>query len=154
MELKVKLQNGAQVQRLYSAMPSVMRDSLTEATDKSIRQIQRNAMREAPVNKQSGGGNLRQSIKARMTGVLSGEVEVGAKYAVFVHEGTRPHQIVVKNKRVLANRRTGQIFGRKVMHRGTKANPFLDRAVQESEPNVNNFFNQAIKKALSALTNF
>lgn len=154
MEMKIKLQNGKQAQSLYRAMPSIMQGHLSKATDQSVRQIQRNAMREAPVNKSPTvtGGNLRQSIKARMLGAMSGEVSVGAKYGVYVHEGTRPHLIRVRNKKVLANKRGKQFFGRSVMHRGTKANPFLTRAVDQSEGNVNKFFGKAIQNALSTLT--
>jgi hypothetical protein len=114
------------------------------AIEKSIIRVHRNALVEAPVNKQSGGGNLRQMISKRTSG-LFGEVVSGAKYSIYVHGGTNPHPIEVKSKRVLANKRTGQVFGTRVNHPGTKANPFLARAVQDSLPEIKYFFAKALE---------
>lgn len=152
MNLKVTIQNGKQVSRLYSAMPAFFQKNLNVATERSIKVIQRNAMREAPVNKQKGGGNLRQSIRSRMIGKTRGEIEVGAKYGIFVHEGTRPHIIRATRKKVLANRRSGAVFGKTVRHPGTKPNRFLDRAIDQSNNQVNREFNKAIERSLKELT--
>jgi len=123
--------------------------------EKVLIKVTNTAMREAPVNKQSGGGNLRQSIKYRITGPASGVVEVSGAggaphpYAIYVHEGTRPHIIRVVNKKVLANRRTGQIFGKVVRHPGTSPNPFLQRAVDQESDFINRTFGEAVDKTLA-----
>jgi hypothetical protein len=46
-----------------------------------------------------------------------------ANYAPYVEFGTAPHEIRPVNAKVLANPKTGQIFGTLVHHPGTKANP-------------------------------
>lgn len=72
-------------------------------------------------------GNLKRDI--RVFEVTASEVKVGntlkAKYAKFVHFGTKPYVIKPKNKKALANKKAGIIFGKKVNHPGIKANPYL-----------------------------
>lgn len=143
------LHNYDEIRELFRKYPSKVAGGVQKAIQRSILIIESRAKREAPVNKQTGGGNLRQSIKSSMRGKASGEVSVGAEYAVYVHEGTRPHEIRPVYKKALANTRTGQFFGRLVMHPGTKANPFLERAVQQSEGDVNREFDKILTNAFS-----
>ena len=95
-------------------------------------------------NTEIQGGNLQADIKVWDDNVSNLEIEVGnsdlTPYAKFVHEGTRPHIIRPKNKRGLANKKTGVFFGKKVNHPGTKANPYLQNAVD----NYN--FNRALSE--------
>jgi hypothetical protein len=64
----------------------------------------------------------------------------------YVEFGTGPHEIHAVNARVLANSRTGQIFGTVVHHPGTKANPFLERIMNASQPEITALFGQALDK--------
>jgi Bacteriophage HK97-gp10, putative tail-component len=52
-----------------------------------------------------------------------------APYAIFLELGTKPHPISVKYKKVLFNHETGQFFGTKVFHPGTKARNVLRDAL-------------------------
>ena len=119
---------------------------LSLAIQKSIDVIHRNAMVEAPVNKQTGGGTLRQNIKGRMITKLSGVVESLAPYSIFVHEGTRPHDIRPIKARGLANKRTGEYFGKLVHHPGTRANPYFARAAEKAQGKINEYFSAGMKK--------
>lgn len=79
-------------------------------------------------------GNLRSSIAAGTPEVrgslLTVTVEASAPYALAVHEGTAPHDIVPTSKRVLAwQGPTGPGFAHRVHHPGTKARPFLRDAL-------------------------
>jgi hypothetical protein len=67
-----------------------------------------------------------------------------ANYALFVHEGTVPHIIQAVKKKALANKETGQIFGRVVHHPGTKANQFIPRIVKAAQPEIDRLFLQAL----------
>lgn len=69
-----------------------------------------------------------------------------ATYAPYVEFGTRPHIITAVNAKVLANRKTGQIFGPVVHHPGTKANPFLERILAASKPDIDALFLMALEK--------
>lgn len=144
-EVKVTIKNLDAIALAYKLSPSRMQDELHKAIEKTVFKIESATKKEAPVNKQKGGGNLRQSIRGSMIGLATGQVEVGAEYGVYVHEGTRPHTIMIRNKRTLANKRTGQVFGPIVHHPGTKANPFLERAVENSAEDIDGYFISAVQ---------
>ena len=80
-------------------------------------------------------GDLARSINPRITG-STGEVRAGEKYWRYVVYGTPAHEITVKNKKVLSDRNSGStkkkdaIYGKRVMHPGTKPNNFPARAVR------------------------
>lgn len=61
-----------------------------------------------------------------------GGVENKTKYAMFVHEGTKPHVIVPRRRKVLAwvPRGGNTVFARRVEHPGTKAQPWLARSAE------------------------
>lgn len=76
---------------------------------------------------------------------LTGQVISKAKYGLFVHEGTRPHLIMPKNKKVLAWRNISYTakgrrkysawnFAMAVKHPGTKAIPYLAKAADSERP--------------------
>jgi hypothetical protein len=55
-------------------------------------------------------------------------------YALYHHNGTRPHPIHARNAQFLRfpDRRTGQVrFARSVFHPGTTANPYLTQPLRE-----------------------
>jgi HK97 gp10 family phage protein len=151
VEITVKIDGFEKFDSALRQAPQKAVDEISKAIQKSILTLQSNAMKEAPVNKQGGGGNLRQNIKSRMQTRLRGLVEATAPYAVFVELGTRPHPIEVVNKKVLANKRTGQFFGKKVQHPGTRPNPFFQRAIQDSKNKINEFFATAIANVIKSL---
>jgi hypothetical protein len=68
-----------------------------------------------------------------------------AKYAPFVEFGTAPHIIRPVNAKVLANAKTGEIFGTLVHHPGTKANPFMERIVSAAQPDITTLFEGALE---------
>lgn len=149
--LTVKIQGFDKIVKGLKKAPEVAVKELGTALSKSMVVTHAQALKEAPVNKQGGGGNLRQNIKSVRKNRLSGEIDSRAKYSGFVHEGTGPHIIRARNKEVLANRRKGQIFGKVVRHPGTKANPFMTRALTKSEERINRFFQTAINNIASII---
>jgi HK97 gp10 family phage protein len=132
--------------------PQQTTSELSKAINKSLLTIESQAKKEAPANKGISTGNtLRQNIKARMTSKLAGEVVASRPYALYVHEGTRPHIIVPVYKKVLANKRTGEFFGTLVHHPGTRPNPFFERAIRNSTRMIEQFFNQALQNVIKVL---
>lgn len=69
-----------------------------------------------------------------------------AEYAPFVEFGTPPHIIKPVNAKVLANTKTGQIFGKIVHHPGTKPNPFMERIAAAAQPDIDALFADALDK--------
>ena len=100
------------------------------------RQVEGNARRLVGVKT----GRLKASIGSRIVRGFPGhnvEVFADTPYAVYHHDGTRPHVIRPRRKRVLKFQSGGQtVFARKVNHPGTRANPFLLRAAQQAGLNV------------------
>lgn len=148
ININVKIDGLDKLNRALIKAPAEVVNQMSTAVKKSILIIQKVAMREAPVNKQTGGGNLRQKIKTKMITKLSGVVESLAPYSIFVHEGTRPHDIRPVVAKGLANKRTGEYFGKLVHHPGTRANPYFARAVEKSGEKINQFFAEGMKKVV------
>lgn len=71
----------------------------------------------------------------------------GAPYAVYVHEGTKPHIIRPVKKKALASK--NKIFGKKVNHPGTKPNPFLLVAAKETSSEIDKLIGNDISKAVA-----
>lgn len=93
-------------------------------------------------------GEAGRGLELARPGNLTGKIWSNARYAIFVHEGTKPHEIRVVNARVLANKRTGQIFGTYVKHPGTKANKFLPRIIAKGQEEINTAFKNALTAIL------
>lgn len=94
-------------------------------------------------------GNLKRDIKVISYShkkVVVGNTKL-APYAKFVHYGTKPHIIKVKKAKALANKKSGVVFGKKVNHPGTKANPYLKNAFE------NYIRSEGFTRAKSALAN-
>ena len=75
--------------------------------------------------------------------VGAGEASIAAlaDYAVFVEKGTRPHLIFPVRASCLAFEVAGEmVFTRLVRHPGTKPNPFMQRAVDETRGRVEEVF--------------
>lgn len=81
-------------------------------------------------------GNLQRSIHAGLLTDTTAEIKAGARYAVFVEKGTKPHIIRPKNRKALrwpnsrrlsgrARSGSGFSFATIVHHPGTRAQPFL-----------------------------
>lgn len=105
--------------------------SLRELTRTGQRVVNR-AKILAPVDT----GRLRASIRgeARRTWTLRPQYTVGSDvdYAAMVHDGTRPHEIRPRQAQVLRFRVGSRwVYARVVHHPGTRARPFLDRALRE-----------------------
>ena len=81
-------------------------------------------------------GALARSITSKING-STGEVKAGEEYWKDVVFGTSAHEITVKHKKVLSDRNSGSthkkdaIYGKRVMHPGTKPNNFPARAVKK-----------------------
>jgi hypothetical protein len=76
----------------------------------------------------------RMTMRARRT-FVAGRVEVTAKYAQMVHDGTRPHVIRPRRKqalRFLWKKKGRWVVFKKVNHPGTRGRPWLWRALVET----------------------
>jgi hypothetical protein len=100
--------------------------------DAAARQVVARAKILAPVDT----GRLRASIRVERRSLLGfrNRWTIGSdvSYAEMVHDGTRPHIIRPKTAKALRFKVGGRIvYARMVRHPGTRARPFLDRALRE-----------------------
>lgn len=104
--------------------------------------LQRNVANSAKQRSPVDTGNLRNSITIqplRVVGsAISGGVSADANYAMFVHDGTKPHVIRPKKAGGVLRFTVGGsvVFARSVNHPGTKARPFLMNALESEAPKL------------------
>jgi HK97 gp10 family phage protein len=109
---------------------SKVQGMLKDLTDLAERWVRREAPHKTgqlkAATRQDGGGDSRHVYVSKSV----------APYFEYVIDGTRPHDIVPKNKQALAW--PGMIGGpyKKVKHPGTKANPYVDKAFNHMLPEV------------------
>lgn len=106
-------------QQYFDRMPEKVKQSIGEALAKSAFTIERYAKMEAPVDT----GRLRSAIITEMTPSrypTRATITPFVNYAIFVHEGTR----------------------------FIRANPFMERAKQRGESEVQQFFSDALDDGL------
>jgi len=90
-------------------------------------------------------GSIKRALvrKTEMKGenpIVKVGVQKKAFWANFVHAGTVPHEIKIKK---------GPFSGRTIRHPGSKANPFLDRAMEICKLEVLTRLRTHIKQALA-----
>jgi HK97 gp10 family phage protein len=151
MNVKVEIPGLDKLLAAVKKAPAVTLNEVSKAVQKSALTVQSAAIKEAPVNKGHGGGNLRQNIKVTQMTKTRAVITSRAPYSIFVEEGTKPHLIRPKVKKALADRRNKLFFGKLVHHPGTKANPFMERAVKQSQSKVTEFFKLAMVNVIKTL---
>lgn len=113
-----------------------LRRAIRQASRAELREVGPRVVNRAKILAPVDTGRLRASIKGELQGVwtLRPRFVVGTNvdYAEMVHDGTRPHVIRPRNARALRFMVNGRVvYARVVHHPGTRANPFLDRALRE-----------------------
>lgn len=113
-----------------------LRRVMRQASRQELRTAGRMVVNRAKVLAPVDTGRLRASIQGELTRAwtLRPRFTVGSnvEYAAMVNDGTRPHIIRPKNARALRFVVNGRVvYARVVHHPGTRANPFLDRALRE-----------------------
>jgi hypothetical protein len=121
--------DGAAIQRMFnSPQGPVVRE--LEKIGTGVQQGARQMIRPSMVRGDGGGLSLRDMIIKRFVpGAWPAIRIIGAKpYALFVHDGTPPHEIrprQVSALRFYSQRAGGFVFAKVVHHPGTRPNRFL-----------------------------
>ncbi len=148
----VKIENADKIRELLKSYPITMGKETDMAVRKSILMIEREAKINAPVDT----GLLRTNIHKNQISKATGEVSVGVRYAIAVHEGTRPHWPNWKDAgfQNWAHRKgmNPYLVARAISRRGTKANPFLRKAVESSKSAIKGFFKDAVANTLKSIS--
>lgn len=142
VEIDVKISNIKQIKAAFRRSPAVMTKELNTAIRKTVLVIRGRSVRNAPART----GRLRSSAYTSYA-PLMGEIGFKANYALFVHEGTKAHMILPLTKKALWWKGANHPVAR-VRHPGTRANPFLKRAVTESQGDVDRYFKEAVDNTM------
>ena len=144
--ITVKIKNVDRVAKAISRYPTLSVKHLDRAIKNSLIKIQRRAMKKAPVD--TGLLRARWNMSVNF---LRGVLKPESKYATFVEYGTKPHWVGIKHLEGWARRHGISPFTvqSKIAKKGTKAQPFLEPAVNERE--INNEIDIALDKILKEL---
>ncbi len=119
VEFTIQIKNPEEIMKWLAAKPDETVREIGKAIEKSVYKVNERAKRNSPVDT----GRMRASISKTVSErAMEGEVAVGVKYGIYVHEGTRR----------------------------MKGRPFLGDAVRESEKEIENYLVQAINNICQA----
>lgn len=126
---------------------SRLRRKTVEAMRISLRDVQERARAKHDFTTRTG--DAERSIEAsdvKVSGTsISGEVGTTREITVYLHQGTKPHDILPRKKTVLRwNNGSEFIFARRVHHPGTKEDPFIFNAIDVEEPAIVSRFDHII----------
>lgn len=133
--------------RAYGRLVEETRRAIVHTAQVTTRAVKQAAPRRT--------GDLIDSVKPKYSQRANGAgavIDVGAPYAEFVVEGTRPHIIEAKNARALRFQRGGQtVFAKSVQHPGTKPNDFLEGPANQAEGQLERELERAADAYVAAL---
>ena len=150
MEINSNTNGIRELTQAFERYPDVFTRHMKLALNQNLREVQV----EAKQNHRfiSRNGNLEKAIVTKdADNSLSGGVylDLGiSRYANWVHEGTRPHQITPVNRKSLRWATGGGFkFAKKVMHPGTKPDQFVYQALERKESSIMQRYGDALNKA-------
>lgn len=82
-------------------------------------------------------GDLAESIEERVEeDVPRGVVAATARHSFIVHEGTKSHPVAARDSKALTIWSGGIVMRKSAEHPGTKGQPFITEAVEESRTEI------------------
>lgn len=133
--------------------PDVMLKHAQVAMKTSTLLLEGSSKKNAPSNE----GTLRKGIISTIT-PLKSSVIATAKHSIFVHDGTKPHWPPFQPNGALDRWAKAKgiptfLVARAIARKGTKAQPFMDEAIEENESKINQLFKTALDDAANELAN-
>lgn len=135
--------------RAFEAAPEKTRDMVRRQVKMAVRDVREYARDHHRFVTRSG-----MTEKSIMSEVKEnqGTVYLGSSTAVFLHEGTKAHNIVPRSKKALRWVNGNEfIFAKKVRHPGIKADPFLYSAAEKELPKIEKRFQIALDNLAEGL---
>ena len=162
-QFSIRIQNLDQIVSAFRQAPTITAPRISDAINKALAILAKNGDESTfqfKTPRELRTGYLSASWGAPGRGLslatpsnLSGKIWTNAGYAIYVHEGTAPHTITVRVKKVLANQKTGEIFGKTVHHPGTTPNRFIPRIISKSQSDINTAFRVALDYIVQDIAN-
>lgn len=149
MEIKIEIENLNEIRTALIQSPVIVAKYINKAIKQALMIDLWNAKQKTtPVDL----SNLKGTWNSKFSN-LYGELGPNAKYALPVHEGSRPHWVGIKHIEGWARRHGINPYAlqKSIAKKGTKANPFLQEAINIAQPNINKRFNVALQSALNEI---
>lgn len=155
MDINFDIPNEAQFQKASEAAPKIIFKNTRQAMKEAVKDIRNLARVRHRFRTRTG--NLVKSITSEVnlggTTIVEGRDyldEDKAYYGKYVHDGTKPHIIRPRNKKVLrwATGRGKWAFAKWANHPGTRADQFLYEAGRLRQYRVNEIFAQYTNRAI------
>jgi hypothetical protein len=147
MAYEIKIENLRELQANFKKFPQIADKELQTATKEAGKRILQTEKEEVPVKT----ATLKRSITFDYRPIQA-SIFPTVKYALPLHDGSKPHTIVPSKKRVLAFKSGGKmIFTRKVKHPGYKGNRFVERTVKKTSGKVNDLFSKCLDNIIKLL---
>lgn len=145
-EFVLKIKGLNKLRSNFKKAPEFTFKELTKAVNKSAWKVTQAIQQETPVKTGALKGSIRPAF-----GKLRAVIQPHKKYAIFVHESTKPHIIRPKTKKALWWK--GALHPvRKVMHPGTKGKPFMEIGLKNSVKDVEDIFNKHVNNILNKIS--
>lgn len=162
MNIKVEIANAKELGKAMQRAPDAVRQNMRLAMRTSLKEVQVKAQQEHRFKTRSG--NLERDVRtellrdwppegrvflaAEVTRVTEGRW-AGTSYGLFVHEGTKAHDIFPRRRQALRWAvGDGFIFAKHVRHPGTKPDQFIYEAGQKSRAQINAIFGRYAERAI------
>lgn len=144
-ELKLKIKDYGKIQAALQKSPTTVLKHVQEAIKTGSMMFYRTLQLKAPADT----SNLARTVETVLK-PLKAEIYPTAKYAIFVHEGTKPHFVSAKKLEKWARHKGVNPYAvaKAIAKRGTKANPFMDKTAQATFPDIEKMFNDKLKQAI------
>lgn len=149
MDVRLEV-DAAALYTAFSKAPERVREHLRIGLKASARDVASHAKEHHGFTTRTGA--VERSITSGFVEPMTATVSVGSQVGAFIHSGTRPHDILPRNKKALRwavpGSAKGFAFARGVRHPGTKPDPFLHAALAAQEGAIVTRMQGAVASAL------
>ena len=146
-ELAIQINGLEEFRKALSDYPRISGPIMQRAITKSIYDLQARTVMLTPIKT----GRLRGSFQTAFS-PLQGILKVGVNYAIYVHEGTAPHQIRPVNKKALYWKGADHPVSF-VNHPGTRANRFMESGLHSARQAIEDNFAKALNEIVKTIAN-
>lgn len=148
--VKLEIKNLSKLTALATRYPAASERHVGAAIKRSLVRIFGEEKKEAPVGVSAQLRDRWELVTARFAGSLTS----GVNYAKGVHDGRGPHYVSPAALAPWAAKKglNPYAVSKSIERKGTKANPFLQRAVDNTAKAVENEFAVAIDAILTDVT--
>jgi len=141
IDIEYKEKQLKQIQEVFGS--KAVQDILDRSIKKSVILLQRYAMQETPTDQWRLRNDFHTEFRKSRWRLFN-----PTQYWIYVHEWTRPHYAPIDKLQWRADRHGIPVWKLwfSIARKWTKANPFMDRAVEQWENQVDEIFSKEIDK--------